>query len=1441
VLLGGTCSDGQLAVVELVSAPATGVVLMDLDQDFPFAIQALASFGQASTVPPDETWTASTPANFITTFPAILSNTAGYVFLVTAKTLESSVNTWVDFRWTCPFANTSAVSRLPIFIEKMNQPPALLPLELTPAAGDSYGGLLGLQLRSMDSDGTPYLSGSPVVYHITRGPKFGKLYQMEEDSSRGLELSRYGLSAPKVDYYASTIPAYTSDWGPSWTTQASGCSRCCLQQATCSSTSCIAVGHFQPICPVISGSFHIENLLGDDTSTVYKAGCTACGRQSFVVGFNELMYISGVKLYENGVAGAVTSLQAATNYEGSRTQWVDLWHANGEVQAEETWSVKEWSPRLCPYYPDAVQWLRVEFDTDSLPSKTVGFVKVLVMGSLRPPENVVHGIGGRLLYQPTPGVFPAATATTWDDVEVTASDCDVRSEQTVLPIGPRAVEGLVDSTFEEPLVVTVPVGSASSVEVDLSGAVAHLTSVMPESIVLEDFTVEARLQEGAISVVTKEDGGAVTPGARTSLGTKRCVTVQPSRELLNGSEELLFLATARGVTYRLLMTITAVCPEDASMFECAANADVCVTGCTDSPLTCAQVPYDATISYDPVARMCVVSSSVAPANKELSQSALIPIIAVLSVLIVTALFVLLCLKKRALLKVRLGGPPLEGDSVTLVTTDIHGSTTLWDAFPEQVARDIALHHECMRANLKPCAGYEIATEGDSFKCAFGTPEDAICWSVMVQLDLLCAPWSEGLEDGGHGVLGEQEDWANCTAPPVVSEPAQGVVSALTASDKMQQIRSELATGALMQPLFDPSLIMKRSSDDHWSAAYGEGKECRVVYGPQSLLLPIFRGPRVRIGIHTGTATSVSINPVTKRLVYAGEVASIAKAVSDAPCGGQIVMSGETLAEVRSMQDLSKRVALMCAGWRHGAGWEDPHTPAGISVMSLGSHLLKPAPPPKKQSYSSSTTSMPWKVGAGSDVDASSPSVGSGSLFSSGTFHGGDNSLHGDVPRLHNITAILPPSVTDVNAFRNGDMTLADVEEAGTTSASSNAECDRLASAQNELRHAQELIMLVPWPLKARALFYPPVSTHKQLTSPWSAAPPAKDVTILFTFVEGVSELKAALPEEMIAEAMQQLQAVVRTALCAHHGYEVEVEEGNFVCAFSSAYDAAEFGMSCQVSLMAVNWHPMLLAQPRASEQLTLYGGGHIFRGIRLAIGMCTGNALRVQPCLRTGKMEYYGPIMNHAARVAVAAHGGQVLLHESSWNEIVGGERGEPDRAVFVNMGRHELKGVTRTVYIIQAVADELSGRTFPPIRSKSKQGKKASAAAAARSFKSPNPHLDRYLYDVGAVAEAPPEDDEAGAVEKSKHSGERKSMLSGPLSMNKVKPVRQVEADGWLLKGMKGITSKPRVLVSNRILSISTETDSRQSSGFTGNHQRTTTDDNADIEAAMEAGRAEK
>lgn len=51
----------------------------------------------------------------------------------------------------------------------------------------------------------------------------------------------------------------------------------------------------------------------------------------------------------------------------------------------------------------------------------------------------------------------------------------------------------------------------------------------------------------------------------------------------------------------------------------------------------------------------------------------------------------------------------------------------------KMAHDITLHHGIMRQQLPACRGYEVATEGDSFKCAFRTAEDAILWCISVQV------------------------------------------------------------------------------------------------------------------------------------------------------------------------------------------------------------------------------------------------------------------------------------------------------------------------------------------------------------------------------------------------------------------------------------------------------------------------------------------------------------------------------------------------------------------------------------------------------------------------------------------------------------------------------------------------------------------------------------
>jgi hypothetical protein len=42
-------------------------------------------------------------------------------------------------------------------------------------------------------------------------------------------------------------------------------------------------------------------------------------------------------------------------------------------------------------------------------------------------------------------------------------------------------------------------------------------------------------------------------------------------------------------------------------------------------------------------------------------------------------------------------------------------------------------------------------------------------------------------------------------------------------------------------------------------------------------------------------------------MYGGRVAEVAKWVSDAPCGGQVIMTAEAMAEVESMQDMIAHV------------------------------------------------------------------------------------------------------------------------------------------------------------------------------------------------------------------------------------------------------------------------------------------------------------------------------------------------------------------------------------------------------------------------------------------------------------------------------------------------------------------------------------------------------
>ena len=74
----------------------------------------------------------------------------------------------------------------------------------------------------------------------------------------------------------------------------------------------------------------------------------------------------------------------------------------------------------------------------------------------------------------------------------------------------------------------------------------------------------------------------------------------------------------------------------------------------------------------------------------------------------------------------------EGQPMSLVVTDVEGSTELWEWNHNVMMQGQALHDQIMRKHLRKFHGYEVYTEGDAFCLAFHTPADALAWCAVTQ-------------------------------------------------------------------------------------------------------------------------------------------------------------------------------------------------------------------------------------------------------------------------------------------------------------------------------------------------------------------------------------------------------------------------------------------------------------------------------------------------------------------------------------------------------------------------------------------------------------------------------------------------------------------------------------------------------------------------------------
>jgi len=79
-------------------------------------------------------------------------------------------------------------------------------------------------------------------------------------------------------------------------------------------------------------------------------------------------------------------------------------------------------------------------------------------------------------------------------------------------------------------------------------------------------------------------------------------------------------------------------------------------------------------------------------------------------------------------------------TVTLLFTDIEGSTRMWEAEPEAMTMGLRRHDEILRSTIEQADGYVFKTVGDAFCAAFSTAEAAVAAAVAAQRALTGQDW-----------------------------------------------------------------------------------------------------------------------------------------------------------------------------------------------------------------------------------------------------------------------------------------------------------------------------------------------------------------------------------------------------------------------------------------------------------------------------------------------------------------------------------------------------------------------------------------------------------------------------------------------------------------------------------------------------------------------------
>jgi predicted ATPase/class 3 adenylate cyclase len=177
------------------------------------------------------------------------------------------------------------------------------------------------------------------------------------------------------------------------------------------------------------------------------------------------------------------------------------------------------------------------------------------------------------------------------------------------------------------------------------------------------------------------------------------------------------------------------------------------------------------------------------------------------------------------------------------------------------------------------------------------------------------------------------------------------------------------------------------------------------------------------------------------------------------------------------------------------------------------------------------------------------------------------------------------------------------------------------------------------------------------------------ITFLFTDLENSTSLWEKYPHDM-QQASARHDALMRGIIEKHKGRVVKTTGDGFHAVFPSPSDGVAAAMSGQQRLAAEPWPPVM-------------------GSLKVRMGLHTGESQE-----RDG--DYFGVVVNLAARIMGLGHGGQILLSEVTKKLV---ERSLPPDSTLIDLGEHRIRGMAPVERIFQLRHPDLADE-FPPLNS---------------------------------------------------------------------------------------------------------------------------------------------